>query len=336
MNTKVVVLDRFFSFGPAPTNAELNEIIKDYTHVVALTYPHEVRYDVNLLRSSGVDVLEVPVPDFRSPPLLDLVFVVEWILDKVSSGGRVYVHCARGYGRSATVAAAYLIRRYKKNWLESIDRIRRLREGSLESVEQLSVLKAYDTLLRYLKPAELLNALECLDKQARDHVSKILQLGLKNSDVISSLTKIPQNLIIQELLKSLNQYLNSYKVGCIFKKPIVISSNVNQQVSSDLITKVLETYGELSIIIDEQKNQCVEDLEIRIKENNLVEALLYCSADLMSSCSAINKHVESLLTKICEVINCRVKTISLGFLNIRAKFLGLGRVPSKTFSSVDE
>lgn len=320
MSVRIVVLDKGFSFGPAPTNAELSRLSKEYTHVVALTYPHEVKYDVNLLRNSGVEVLEVPVPDFRSPPLLDLVFVVEWVLSKISLGGRVYVHCARGYGRSATVAAAYLMRKYGKNWLESVDKVRRLKEGSLESVEQLSMLKAYDTLIRYLDPARLLSSLKCLDKQARNHISKILQLSLRNSDVMSSLTKIPQDLLIQEVFNSLNQYFGS-QVGCFFTELPKIS-NSSRLVSSDL-ADVLKAYTELSIVTDEPKNQCVEDLEIRVGENDEIEATLYCSADLMSSCSVVKKRVESLLTKICEALNCRVKTTLIGFLNIRAKLLRL-------------
>lgn len=336
MGLRVVVLDKGFSFGPAPTNAELSRLSREYTHVVALTYPSEVRYDVNLLRNSGVEVLELPVPDFRSPPLLDLIFVVEWVLSKTSLGGRVYVHCARGYGRSATVAAAYLMRKYGKNWLESVDKVRRLREGSLESVEQLSVLKAYDTLIRYLDPARLLNSLKCLDKQARNHVSKILQLSLRNSDVMSSLTKIPQDLLIQEVFNSLNQYLSS-QVGCFFTGLPRISnlSCLSRLISSDL-TNVLNAYAELSIAADELKNQCVEDLEIRVKENDLIEAILYCSADLMSSCSTVKKRVESLLIKICEALNCRIKTTLIGFLNVRAKFLGLSQASSKTFNTVNE
>lgn len=334
MDNKVVILDKVFSFGPALTNAEFSRLSREYTHVVALTYPHEVKYDVNLLKGFGVEVLEVPVPDFRSPPLLDLIFMVEWILDKVSSGGRVYVHCARGYGRSATVAAAYLIRKHGKNWLEAVDRIRKLREGSLESVEQLSVLKAYDTLLRYLNPVELLNSLECRDKQTRNHASKILQLGLKNSDIVALLTKAPQNSVVQELLNGVNQYLSSQKLGCVFTKPLIIS-NVNQLINYDLIG-VLKTYVELSIVADEPRNQCVEDLEIKTKENNLVETMLYCSADLMSSCSVVKKRVENLLSKMCEMLGCSVKTIMLGFLNIRAKFLGLSQAPSKSFSPINE
>lgn len=335
MNNKVVVLDKWFSFGPALTNAEFSKLSREYTHVVALTYPHEVKYDVNFLKSLGIEVLEVPVPDFRSPPLLDLAFIVEWILSRIDSGGRVYVHCARGYGRSATVAAAYLIRKHGKNWLESVDRIRKLREGSLESVEQLSVLKAYDTLLRYLNPAELLNSLKCQDKQSRDHVSKVLQLGLKNSDAIASLTKIPQDLLIQELFSSVSQYLNSQKLGCIFMKlPNISNLNLNQ-LNNDLAS-VLKTYAELFIVADEPRNQCVEDLEIRTEGNNLVEAVLYCSADLMSSCSIVKRRVENSLSKMCEVLGYSVKTITLGFLNIRAKFLGLSQASLKTLSPANE
>lgn len=314
-----MVLDKVLSFGPALTNAEFSRLSREYTHVVALTYPHEVKYDVDLLKSLGIKVLEVPVPDFRSPPLLDLMFVIEWILSEVGSGGRVYVHCARGYGRSATVAAAYLIRKHRKNWLEAVDRIRRLREGSLKSVEQLSVLKAYDISLRYLNPAELLNSLECRDKQARNHVSKILQLGLKNSEVVTSLTKIPQNLVIQELFNGVDQYLSSQKLGCSFTKPIIIGG-VNQLVSRGS-TGILKTYVELSIAVDEPRNQCVEDLEIKTKENNLVEAMLYCSADLMSSCSLVKKRVEDLLPKMCKMMGCSVEAVMLGFPNIQANSL---------------
>ncbi len=328
---KVVVLDREFFFGPSPDNSELSALSREYTHVVVLTFPHEVKYDVGLLRSFGVEVLEVPVPDFRSPPLLDLVFIVEWVLDKVNSGGRVYVHCARGYGRSATVAAAYLIRRYGKSWVESVDRVRKLREGSLESIEQLSVLKAYETMLRYLNPAEVSGLFKCLYKQARDHVSKMLQIGLKNSDVLSSLTRTSQDLLIQELLISLNQYMKSLNEEC---KPLnlPVMGDARQHVNTD----ILKTYIELIMAVDELRNQCVEDLEIKVRENNLVESVLYCSADLMSSCSVIKKRVEEVIAKMCESLNCSVKTVALGFLNIRAKFLGLRQVPPKSFSPVEE
>jgi atypical dual specificity phosphatase len=328
---RVVVLDRGFSFGPSPDSSELGWLSKEYTHVVVLTFPHEVKYDVGLLRDSGVEVLKVPVPDFRSPPLLDLAFIVEWVLDKVSSGDRVYVHCARGYGRSATVAAAYLIRRYGKSWAESVDRVRKLREGSLESIEQLSVLKAYEIMLRYLNPAEITGLFECLDKQVRDHVSKMLQIGLKNSDVLSRLTKTSQDLIIQELFNSINQYIKSLNKECSTLNPPV-TRDVDQHVSTD----VLKTYTELVMAVDELKNQCVEDLEIKVKENNLVESVLYCSADLMSSCSVIKKRMEEVLTKMCEILNCSVKTVALGFLNIRARFLGLRQASPKSFGPVEE
>jgi len=331
---RVVVLDKGFSFGPSPDSSELSELSREYTHVVVLTFPHEVKYDVSLLRNSGVEVLEIPVPDFRSPPLLDLVFIVEWVLDKVNSGGRVYVHCARGYGRSATVAAAYLIRKYGKSWVESVDRVRKLREGSLESIEQLSVLKAYEIMLRYLNPTEFSGLFKCLDKQTRDHVSKILQIGLKNSEVLSSLTKTPQDLLIRELLNSLNQYISLLDKGCTLTNSS--ARNEAYQPVSNNLADVLKTCTELIIATDELRNQCVEDLEIKVKEDNLVESILYCSAGLMSSCSVIKRRVEGVFAKMCKILNCNVRTVALGFLNIRAKFLGLRQAFPQSFSSVEE
>ncbi len=331
---RVVVLDKGFSFGPSPDSSELSELSREYTHVVVLTFPHEVKYDVSLLRNSGVEVLEIPVPDFRSPPLLDLVFIVEWVLDKVNSGGRVYVHCARGYGRSATVAAAYLIRKYGKSWVESVDRVRKLREGSLESIEQLSVLKAYEIMLRYLNPTEFSGLFKCLDKQTRDHVSKILQIGLKNSEVLSSLTKTPQDLLIRELLNSLNQYISLLDKGCTLANSS--ARNEAYQPVSNNLADVLKTCTELIITTDELRNQCVEDLEIKVKEDNLVESVLYCSAGLMSSCSVIKRRVEEVFAKMCKILNCNVRTVALGFLNIRAKFLGLRQAFPQSFSSVEE
>lgn len=56
------------------------------------------------------------MPDYRCLPLLDtcaptneaLSKCVDWVRERLA-GGPVYIHCASGYGRSATVAAACLL-----------------------------------------------------------------------------------------------------------------------------------------------------------------------------------------------------------------------------------
>ena len=52
----------------------------------------------------------LPMLDAVAPTEADLQSAIEWIRGAVRSGP-VYVHCALGYGRSALVAAAYLISR---------------------------------------------------------------------------------------------------------------------------------------------------------------------------------------------------------------------------------
>lgn len=50
----------------------------------------------------------VPVLDAMPPREEQLREAIAWI-DRVRKGGPVYLHCALGHGRSATVAAAYLV-----------------------------------------------------------------------------------------------------------------------------------------------------------------------------------------------------------------------------------
>ena len=52
--------------------------------------------------------LAVPTLDARSPTPAELARIVDAVLD---AGGPAFIHCALGHGRSATVAAAVLIRR---------------------------------------------------------------------------------------------------------------------------------------------------------------------------------------------------------------------------------
>lgn len=68
----------------------------DYPELAKL---HELKY------------LRLPTDDNGAPALGDLARGVEFIADEIDGGGRVYVHCWEGIGRSATMAAAYLVSR---------------------------------------------------------------------------------------------------------------------------------------------------------------------------------------------------------------------------------
>ncbi|MEK7867121.1 MAG: dual specificity protein phosphatase family protein [Planctomycetota bacterium] len=62
------------------------------------------------LRAAGIEHLHLPTPDLTPPSQEDLTRAVAFIGERASRGERVYVHCASGVGRSATVAACWLVR----------------------------------------------------------------------------------------------------------------------------------------------------------------------------------------------------------------------------------
>ena len=53
--------------------------------------------------------LQLPTDDNGAPALQDIKTGVEFITEELERGGRVYIHCWEGIGRSATMAAAYYV-----------------------------------------------------------------------------------------------------------------------------------------------------------------------------------------------------------------------------------
>lgn len=61
-------------------------------------------------RRLGIQQLRMPTVDFTHPALADVENAVEFIENALKRGGKVYVHCKAGRGRSATVVACWLIK----------------------------------------------------------------------------------------------------------------------------------------------------------------------------------------------------------------------------------
>lgn len=82
----------------------------------------------------------LPVLDARAPGPDDLASAVDWLIVR-SAEGPVYVHCALGHGRSATVVVAYLMATGRVATIdEGIDRLARLRPGvGLSAVQRDSL-----------------------------------------------------------------------------------------------------------------------------------------------------------------------------------------------------
>ena len=59
---------------------------------------------------AGLRHLHLPTPDYSAPSQADIQRAVRFIEEQVASGGKVYVHCNAGRGRSAVCVLAYLMK----------------------------------------------------------------------------------------------------------------------------------------------------------------------------------------------------------------------------------
>jgi len=78
--------------------------------------------------NDGREYITVPTLDARTPTPAELVMIVDRVQ---AAGGPAFIHCAFGHGRSATVAAAVLVRRglYTLDTVEAAMKAKRPRIG---------------------------------------------------------------------------------------------------------------------------------------------------------------------------------------------------------------
>ncbi len=108
--------------------------------LVSLT---EQSIDPDALARFNISGLHIPVPDFSAPTLEQLQRFLAEVELTLRSNQALCVHCAAGKGRTGTFLAAYLISQ-GMSAEQAITRIRELRPGSIESVEQISALQAFE------------------------------------------------------------------------------------------------------------------------------------------------------------------------------------------------
>lgn len=96
--------------GGAPTKK------RDYDFLVAngITAVIDIRYerldDVEFYKANGIDFLKLRVLDVMVPKPEQMKQAMEFTRRNIESGGNVYIHCAKGRGRSGVLVMAYLMR----------------------------------------------------------------------------------------------------------------------------------------------------------------------------------------------------------------------------------
>ncbi len=71
-------------------------------------------YRKNDISTIQLKALDVTIP---SPELIDQG--VDWMTEQIAAGRTVFVHCAKGRGRSATILAAYLMKAHGMSYSEA-------------------------------------------------------------------------------------------------------------------------------------------------------------------------------------------------------------------------
>jgi len=97
---------------------------------------------VERLAGVGIDHLHLPTRDMSPPSAGDLDRAVAFLSERTSRGERCYVHCASGVGRSATVAACYLVRKGTSPE-DAFALLRRVRPAVAMRPSQMEAVRAF-------------------------------------------------------------------------------------------------------------------------------------------------------------------------------------------------
>jgi atypical dual specificity phosphatase len=85
-------------------------------------------------------------PLSTAPPIEQLTQIVQFIESQKSQSHPVLVHCGEGKGRTGTVLAAYLVFNGKQAH-EAIRLVRDKRPGSIQTIEQESVIREFEKVV---------------------------------------------------------------------------------------------------------------------------------------------------------------------------------------------
>ena len=84
------------------------------THVVSLLaqseiVEHGLQDEGDRLKNADIAFLHFPIEDFGIPNCQKLNDLIERLLDVQNAGGHTLIHCAKGVGRTGTIASCLLI-----------------------------------------------------------------------------------------------------------------------------------------------------------------------------------------------------------------------------------
>lgn len=140
--------------GAAPTKAGYEALAAHgVTTVIDLRAEDGIRVDEALLARLGITRVHLPLRDGQSPTEAQ---VDRFLAAVEGAGGRAFVHCGAGVGRTGTMSAAYLVKTGQATPREAL--LRNLSVGP-PSLEQLAFASGLDTGERVERPSGLMVAI---------------------------------------------------------------------------------------------------------------------------------------------------------------------------------
>ncbi|MGI0005152.1 MAG: dual specificity protein phosphatase family protein [Nitrososphaera sp.] len=98
-----------------------------------------------------IGYMHLQVDDYGAPELEEIDRAVDFIDGEINGGRPVMVHCAAGKGRTGVILASYLVKKEGLGARQSIDRIRSMRPGSIQSEAQEWAIEMYEKYLKNKK-----------------------------------------------------------------------------------------------------------------------------------------------------------------------------------------
>jgi atypical dual specificity phosphatase len=90
----------------------------------------------NWINDAGLFSMHVPIEDMTAPNQEQIDQCITGIEKAIANKLGVSIHCGAGLGRTGTIVACWLVQKHGLSARDAMARVRRLRPGSIETVEQ--------------------------------------------------------------------------------------------------------------------------------------------------------------------------------------------------------
>ena len=95
--------------GGAPDFPQDYQFLLDHGISAVVNIRAEREDDIHFYHEHQIEYISYKIPDVAAPDPDTIDQAVQWMQHEIAAGRTVLVHCAKGRGRSATLAAAYLM-----------------------------------------------------------------------------------------------------------------------------------------------------------------------------------------------------------------------------------